>query len=159
MYASLPPTVTVGPSPVPAPASSSSDLENPVNPPKASVLPAKRNPRKRSKVDEDDEDFVDGPALKKRRARVTKADSTTRTPGAGVQCQLCEKWCNNANDMKRHMRSVDHGGIKLPCLVDTCSGDFTREDSLKRHLENKHHWDFPNPEWDAWMMTQRTPPS
>jgi len=104
----------------------------------------------------DEDNFVDGSTLKKRRARVTKADSTTCAPDAGVQCQLCEKWCNNANDMKRHMRSVDHGGIKLPGLVDTCSGDFTQEGTLKRHLRNRHHWDFLNLEWDA---SQRTPSS
>ena len=110
-------------------------------------------------MDKDEEDFVDGPALKKRRAWVAKTDSTTRARSGGVECQLCGKWCDNANNMKRHMRKVNHGSIKLPCLVDTCSGDFTREDSLKRHLENKHHWDFPNPQWDAWMVKQRTPPS
>lgn len=163
VYVPLPHTVPAGPSPVPAPASSSRDLAEPVNPPKASALPAKRNPRKRSKVDEDEEDFVDGPALKKRRARATEADSTTRAPGA-VQCELCDKWCDNANDMSRHMMKANHGAIKLPCLVGTCSTDFTREDSLKRHLINKHRWVFPNPEWDAWLIImkqkkEKTPPS
>ncbi|KIK02840.1 hypothetical protein K443DRAFT_5853 [Laccaria amethystina LaAM-08-1] len=37
----LPPTLPVGPFPVPSPTSSSSDLEKPVNPPKASALHAK----------------------------------------------------------------------------------------------------------------------
>jgi hypothetical protein len=50
---------------------------------------------KSSQENEDEEIFVARPALKKRRAWATKADSTTRAPSAGVQCQLCEKWCNN----------------------------------------------------------------
>jgi hypothetical protein len=50
---------------------------------------------KSSQENEDKEIFVARPALKKRRAWATKADSTTRAPSAGVQCQLCEKWCNN----------------------------------------------------------------
>lgn len=150
VYAPLPHTVPVSPFPVPARASSSSDLAKPVNPPKALALPAKRNPRKRSQVDEDDEDFVGGPALKKR-----KADSTTRASRAGIHCHLCGKWCDNANNMRRHMRKDGHGSTKLPCLVKTCSGRFTREDSLKRHLENKHQWEFPNPVWDAWMVKQK----
>ncbi|KIK05207.1 hypothetical protein K443DRAFT_4041 [Laccaria amethystina LaAM-08-1] len=41
IYIPLPPTLPVGPFPVPSPASSSSDLEKPVNPPKASALHAK----------------------------------------------------------------------------------------------------------------------
>lgn len=153
--APLPPIVPISPSPAPAPASSSSNLSKPLSRRKASSCPAKRNPRKRSKLHDDDEDFVDGPASKKRRAPVAKTGSTIRAPGTGVTCTSCDKWCKNQGDMDRHIMRDDHGSVKLPCLVDTCSKKFTRDDALKRHLLRKHRW--TNAEWEEFRPRVKPP--
>ena len=54
-----------------------------------------------------------------------------------LQCPKCDKAFGAKQQLKRHVKEV-HERRRIPCPVRNCKRNFSRTESVKRHLGNKH---------------------